>query len=116
MYALPQMPDNQPCPANLGPHYTLTFSQGGETLVTVIAMRDGCGPVSLKGETRDRQATTNFWAQLDQAIYHASTPASVQWLAVMHMPQTGQPLLTALPASNRFSSGNQDRPVDCHCP
>jgi len=95
MYALPQMPDNQPCPANLGPHYTLTFSQGGKTLVTVIAMRDGCGPVSLKGETRDRQATTNFWAQLDQAIYHASTPASVQWLAVMRMPQTGQPPLTA---------------------
>jgi hypothetical protein len=95
MYALPQMPGNQPCPANLGPHYTLTFSQGGKTLVTVIAMRDGCGPVSFKGETRDRQATTNFWAQLDQAIYHASTPASVQWLAVMHMPQTGQPPLTA---------------------
>jgi hypothetical protein len=47
MYALPQMPDNQPCPANLGPHYTLTFSQGGKTLVTVIAMRDGCEPVSL---------------------------------------------------------------------
>ena len=95
MYALPQMPDNQPCPANLGPHYTLTFSQGGKTLVTVIAMRDGCGPVSIKGETRDRQATADFWAQLDQAIYHASTPASVQWLAVMRMPQTGQPPLTA---------------------
>ncbi len=95
MYALPQMPDNQPCPANLGPHYTLTFSQCGKTLVTVIAMRDGCEPVSPKGETRDRQATAGFWAQLDQAIYHASTPASVQWLAVMRMPQTGQPLLTA---------------------
>jgi hypothetical protein len=94
MYALPQMPGNQPCPANLGPHYTLTFSQGGKTLVTVIAMRDGCEPVSIKGETRDRKATADFWAQLDQAIYHASTPASVQWLAVMHMPQTGQPPLT----------------------
>src|SRR5260221_4548587 len=95
MYALPQMPDNQPCPANLGPHYTLTFSQGGKTLVTVIAMRDGCEPVSIKGETRNRQATADFWAQLDQAIYHSSTPASVQWLAVMHMPQTGQALLAA---------------------
>lgn len=95
IYALPQMPDNQPCPANLGPHYTLTFSQGSKTLVTVIAMRDGCEPVSLKGETRDRQATADFWAQLDQAIYHASAPASVQWLAVMRMPQTGQPPLTA---------------------
>src|SRR5260370_20719399 len=58
-------------------------------------MREGGGPVSPKGETRDRKATADFWAQLAQAIYHASTPAIVQWLAVMHMPQTGQPLLTA---------------------
>ncbi len=95
MYALPQMPENQACPANLGPHYTLTFSQGGKTLVTVIAKRDGCEPVSIKGEIRDRRATADFWTQLDQAIYHASPPASVQWLAVMRMRQTGQLPLTA---------------------
>ena len=99
IYTLPRMPENQACPANLGPHYTLTFSQGGKALVTVIAKRDGCLPVSIKGETRDRQATADFWAQLDQAIYHASPPASVQWLAVMRMPQTGQRPLTALISS-----------------
>jgi hypothetical protein len=99
IYTLPQMPENQACPANAGPHYTLAFSQGGKTLVMVIAMREGCLPVSIKGETQDRQATADFWAQLDQAIYHASPPARVQWLAVMHMPQTGQRPLTALISS-----------------
>ena len=68
IYALPQMPDNQPCTADLGPHYTLTFNQGGKLLVTVIAMRDGCKPVSIKGEPHDRQASSDFWTQLDQAI------------------------------------------------
>jgi hypothetical protein len=95
IYALPQMPGNQACTQERGPHYTLTFRQGGKTLVTVIAMRDGCRPVSIAGETHDRQATADFWAQLDQAIYHASPPASVQWLAIMHTPQTGQPPQTA---------------------
>ncbi len=99
IYTLPQMPENQACPAYAGPHYTLAFSQGGKALVTVIARRDGCLPVSIEGETRDRQATADFWAQLDQAIYHASPPASVQWLAVMRMPQTGQRPLTALISS-----------------
>src|SRR5260370_1593428 len=51
MYALPQMPDNQPCPANLGPHYTLTFSQGGKTLRTVIAIRDRFRPAPLTLDT-----------------------------------------------------------------
>ena len=95
IYALPQMPDNLPCPANLGPHYTLTFQQGAKALVTVVAMRDGCEPVSIKGEAHDRRASSDFWAQLDQAIYHASPLASVQWLAVMRTPQTGQLPLTA---------------------
>src|SRR5579884_539374 len=49
IYALPQMPDNQACPADRGPHYTLTFQQGAKTLVTAIAMRDGCLPVSITG-------------------------------------------------------------------
>jgi len=95
IYALPQLPDNQGCPADLGPHYTLTFNQGGKALVTVIAMRDGCHPVSIKGEPHDRQASSDFLTQLDQAIYHASPIASVQWLAVMRTPQTGQWPLTA---------------------
>jgi hypothetical protein len=97
IYALPQMPDTLLCPADLGPHYTLTFNQGGKALVTVIAMRDGCEPVSIKGESGNRQASSVFWAQLDQAIYHASPIASVQWLAVMRAPQTGQwPLTTRI--------------------
>ena len=95
IYSLPQLPDNQPCPADFGPHYTLTFNQGGKALVTVIAMRYGCKPVSIKGESGDRQANAEFWAQLDQAIYHASPTASVQWLAVMRVPQTGQWPFTA---------------------
>jgi hypothetical protein len=97
IYALPQLPENQPCTADFGPHYTLTFNQGGKPLVTVIAMRYGCKPVSITGESQDRQASSNFWAQLDQAIYHASPSASVQWLAVMRAPQTGQwPLTTRI--------------------
>ena len=99
IYALPLLPENQPCTADFGPHYTLTFNQGGKALVTVIAMRYGCKPVSITGESRDRQASSDFWAQLDQAIYHASPTASVQWLAVMRVPHTGQ-----LPFTTRITS------------
>ncbi len=95
IYALPQMPDNLPCPADAGPGYTLTFNQAGKALATVVAERAGCEPVTIKGESRDRRASPDFWAQLDQAIYHASPAASVQWLAVMRAPQTGQWPLTA---------------------
>ncbi len=94
IYGLPQMPDNQPCTADGGPYYTLTFNQVGKPLVTVTAARYGCKPVSIKGEPRDRVASSDFWAQLDQAIYHASPAASVQWLAVMRVPPTGQTPLT----------------------
>ncbi len=95
IYALPQMPDYLACTAERGPHYTLTFRQGDKTLVKVIAMRDGCRPVSIGGEAHDRQATQEFWVQLDQAIYHASPPASVQWISMMHAPQSGQSSQTA---------------------
>jgi len=87
LYALPQMPDTRACTQERGPHYTLTFHQGDKVLVTVLAMRDGCRPVSIGGETHDRQATQAFWAQLDQAIYSAEPPARVQWLALMRVPQ-----------------------------
>src|SRR6266700_310116 len=75
IYTLSIMPAYQACTAERGPHYTLTFRQGTTTLVTVIAMRDGCRPVSIAGEGYDRQATAAVWTQLDQVIYADSSPA-----------------------------------------
>ena len=95
IYTLSIMPAYQACTAELGPHYTLTFRQGTKTLVTVIAMRDGCRPVSIAGEGYDRQATAAFWTQLDQAIYAATPPAKVQWFAILHLLHPGQPPQTA---------------------
>jgi len=90
IYTLSIMPAYQACTAERGPHYTLTFRQGTATLVTVIAMRDGCRPVSIAGEGYDRQATAAFWTQLDQAIYAATPPANVQWFAIQRLLQAGQ--------------------------
>jgi hypothetical protein len=95
IYGLPQMPEFQSCTAVGGPHYLLTFRQGEKTLVTVMAERGGCRPVSLAGEAHDRQATDTFLAQLDQAIREATPPAKPQWLAIMHTLQTGQQPQTA---------------------
>jgi len=95
IYTLSIMPEYRACTAELGPHYTLTFRQGTKTLVTVIAMRDGCRPVTIKGEGYDRQATAAFWTQLDQAIYAATPPANVQWFAIQHLLHPGQPPQTA---------------------
>ncbi len=95
IYTLSIMPAYRACTAELGPHYTLTFRQGTTTLVTVIAMRDGCRPVTIKGEGYDRQATAAFWTQLDQAIYAATPPAKVQWFAIQRLLQAGQPPQTA---------------------
>ena len=99
IYALPQMPDNQGCPADLGPHYTLTFRQGAKILVTVIAMRDGCLPVSIAGEGHDRQATEGFWSQLDAGIYAGTPPAKVEWFAIERQLQGD-----AAPESARVTS------------
>ena len=100
IYALPALPENQACTADLGPHYTLTFFQNAQTLVTVLAMRDGCHPVSIGGETGDRQGTPEFWNQLDQAIYHATPVAMPQQVAIAHMPDPAQPPQTALITSS----------------
>src|SRR5258707_4719028 len=100
IYTLSIMPAYQACTAELGPHYTLTFRQGTSTLVTVIAMRDGCRPVTIKGEGYDRQATAAFWTQLDQAIYAATPPANVQWFAIQRLPQAAQsPQTTPIPTA-----------------
>jgi len=66
IYALPEMPGQRVCTADLGRHYTLTFSQGSSRLVTVVAKREGCHPVSIAGEKQDRQATKDLWAWLDE--------------------------------------------------
>ena len=99
IYALPEMPAQRACTDELGPHYTLTFSQSGKTLVTVLAMRDGCRPVSIAGESQDRRATQAFWSQLDTAIYQASPPANPDGLAIEHTPDPAQAPQTAQIAS-----------------
>jgi hypothetical protein len=74
-FALPQMPQNVVCTLERGPHYTLTFLRNNKPLATALAKRDGCHPVTITGEKQDRQATSAFWSQLDQAIQKA-TPAT----------------------------------------
>lgn len=95
IYALPQLPEQQGCTAELGPHYTLTFSEGNQTLVTVQAMRDGCRPVIIPGETRNRKGTPEFWAQLDQAIYQGTPPARPDLLSIAYTPNPAQAPQTA---------------------
>ncbi|HLV99216.1 MAG TPA: hypothetical protein VKT82_11140 [Ktedonobacterales bacterium] len=95
IYALAWVPAQQACTDELGPHYSLTFSQAGKTLVTALAMRDGCRPVSITGETQDRQTTPDFWNQLDQVIYAAEPPANPSSLAVEHTPNPTQSPQTA---------------------
>jgi hypothetical protein len=99
VYALPQMPEQQGCTADLGPQYTLTFSEGGQPLVTVDAQRYGCGPVTISGETGSRKASTDFWRQLDQGIYQGTPPAKPDLLAIAYTPHPGQAPQTARIAS-----------------
>lgn len=95
IYALPAMPAQRACTDELGPHYTLTFSQSGNTLVMVLARRDGCRPVSIAGEAQDRQGTPAFWSQLDTAIYAAEPVAHPDALAIEHAPDPAQAPQTA---------------------
>lgn len=98
IYALPQMPKQRTCTLELGRSYNLTFRVGGKTLVMVRADRYGCRPVSITGETQDRQATAtnDFWLQLDKAIFEGTPVAKPERLAVLHtlkpdqLPQTAQ--------------------------
>lgn len=95
IYALPQMPEQQGCTAERGPHYTLTFTEGDQTLATVRAERDGCHPVTITGETHSRKSTTEFWTQLDHAIYQATPPAKPDSLAIAYTPDPAQAPKTA---------------------
>ncbi len=95
-YALPQMPDNQICPTDAGPFYTLTFLLRNKTLGTAVAEKAGCDTVTIKGEQQDREATQGFWALLNKAIYQATPPAHPTQLAIMPMSPANQPAQTAL--------------------
>ncbi len=85
IYALPQMPEQIACTAELGPHYTLTFYDKQKKLVTVLAENDGCRRISLSGEQHDRTAMGNkaFWDQLENAIYQATPAAKIDWSSLM---------------------------------
>lgn len=74
-FALPQMPELQSCTLELGRDYTLVFLRGEKTLASVVAQRYGCGVVTIAGENQNRQATQDFWSQLDQAIFMATPVA-----------------------------------------
>lgn len=95
LLGLPFLPKDSACTANLGPHYTLTFYSGTHKLVEAEAKRDGCRPVTIAGESQDRAGSQAFWDQLDQAIYAATPPATVQALAIQHTLQGNQPAQTA---------------------
>jgi hypothetical protein len=95
IYALPLLPEDRTCTLELGPHYTLTFLQGSQKLISVLAQRDGCRPVSISGETADRGGTQAFWEQLDQAIYEGTPPATTQSLAIARSPDPTQSPETA---------------------
>lgn len=95
LFALPAMPGDIACTADLGPHYTLTFFAGTQKLVQAVAKREGCGPVAISGEAQERRASQAFWAQLDQVIYAATPPATVKALAIQHTLPGNQPVQTA---------------------
>ena len=95
IFALPPMPQNIACTADGGFPYTLTFQQGTKTLATVVAANYGCKPVSIAGESTDRQSTDDFWSQLAQAISKATPVARPTHLSIQHTLQAGQSPLTA---------------------
>jgi hypothetical protein len=95
IYTLPQVPENQACTDELGPHYTLTFYQDAKKLVTIKAERDGCRPISIEGEKVQRSTSTEFWALLDQAITEGAPPVHPQGLLIMRTDQLDQPVQSA---------------------
>jgi hypothetical protein len=73
IYALPQMPDNIGCTAEgTTMSYKLTFRLGDKTLGIVDPTDTGCLPVSIKGESHNRQGTKALWSLLNKAIYVAT--------------------------------------------
>jgi hypothetical protein len=95
MLALPLMPQGIPCTTELGTHYQLTFLHGTQVQAQAQAQRDGCRPVTIAGEKQDRQASQDFWTQLDKAIVAATPVPRPQSLAIQHALQGNQPVQTA---------------------
>jgi hypothetical protein len=89
------MPQNIACTAEAGPHYQLVFLRRTRTLVQALARREGCRPVTISGESRDRETSPAFWTQLDQAIAAATPIPRPQALAIQHVLQGNQPVQTA---------------------
>lgn len=96
LLALPPLPQNIACTADLGPHYNLTFMRGTQTVTQALARRDGCHPVTITGEGQDRQTSQEFWGQLDQAILAATPTAEPQTLAIQRPVEGNKPVQTAL--------------------
>ncbi len=65
LYALPQQPGDQTCPATMGTLYGLTFSKDEVELISAIADKSGCGTVTSEGYAR--LANQAFWDLLQQA-------------------------------------------------
>ncbi|HEX7737100.1 MAG TPA: hypothetical protein VF458_19805 [Ktedonobacteraceae bacterium] len=95
LLALPPMPENIACPADLGPHYDLTFLRGTQTVAHALAQHDGCGAVTISGEKGDRKASQDFWSQLDQDIAAATPATEPQSLAIQHTLEGNRPVQTA---------------------
>src|SRR5581483_4118295 len=97
IYALPPMPKGVACTLERGLHYTLTFYNKQQMLITVVAENDGCRQISIAGEPHARTAMDNktFWNQLDTAIYEATPVAHVDSVAVMPISSPFQQLQTA---------------------
>ena len=64
--SMPAYPKDAACTQELGPRYTLIFSQGGKTVATVTAERYGCKKMMIGSDMR--QGTQQFWQELDQMI------------------------------------------------
>jgi hypothetical protein len=64
--SMPAYPKDAVCTMEMGPHYILTFSQGGKSVATVKAERYGCKKMMIDSDMR--QGTQQFWQELDQMI------------------------------------------------
>lgn len=66
IFALPEQPANQSCPATKGTLYGLSFSLNGSELLSFIADKSGCGTATA-GDGYVRLADQHFWELVHQA-------------------------------------------------